>query len=97
MTTQELKDLAARHGLKIDGFHAGAGKFRDVYIGTGANYNDQRTLMSELRARNVGCKLSTVNVPEHPAYGKFFVEVTSFWWVETEQPADQHGPIEAEH
>lgn len=35
MTTQQLQEIVAKHGLTIDSFHGGAGKFRDVYIGIG--------------------------------------------------------------
>ncbi len=82
MTSEELQAIVAKHELHIDGWHAGAGRFRDVYVGTGASRERLSALRLELQGLGFkgSVKLSVVDVKEHPEYGRAFLEIASFYW-----------------
>lgn len=82
MTSRDLTILAARHCLTIDGFRGGAGKFRDIYVGTGANPVQLLAFVSEFKQRDSVIRPihRIVNVPGHKDFGKPYVEIPSFWW-----------------
>jgi hypothetical protein len=80
MTRVELEEIAGRHGIRVDGVHAGAGKFCDLYLGTGAS---RETLIRCQRDLELGglshTKITYVDNPEHPQHGQPMLEVPSFW------------------
>jgi hypothetical protein len=83
MTKETLEAILAKHGMKVDDSRGGAGKFRDLYIGTGQPIEKLVALWKELCAAD-GCfgltKITTVTNKEHPDHGKLMLEVGSFWW-----------------
>jgi hypothetical protein len=74
--------MLARHGLQIDGHQGGAGKFRDLYVGIGADYAKLTAFRTEFVATGtpMACMFTSVNVPTHPQYGKPMLEIKSYWW-----------------
>jgi hypothetical protein len=81
--TDRLQKIVEQHGMQIDGYHGGAGQFRDIYIGTGADYGRLRELRDALiAARFVDVKVTHVDNPDHNQHDKAMVEVSSFWWDE---------------
>lgn len=81
LTKEIVLKIAQENNLKVD-FHAGAGKFRDVYLGCGDSYASLTKLKQELVTKyNYNyAKISHVNNKEHPDYPKPFLELPSFWW-----------------
>lgn len=84
MNQQQLTEFLAQRGLKIDDFRAGAGKFRDIYTGTGQISGVLHEVTDDLRCRGVSAQVARVTNREHPDFGKSMVEIESFWW--DEQP-----------
>lgn len=83
MTVAQLKAACDGHGLTIDGFHGGAGKFRDVEIGVGAEYRRLLDLGRFLKQDyGVLFAIRHVDVEAHKDFGKAYLEVPSFWWDE---------------
>jgi hypothetical protein len=80
MDASQLVRIVESHGLTIDDWHGGAGSFRDLYIGTGADLKALLGLQEDLASHNVTSKLTHVNNREHPDHGKAMLEVPSFWW-----------------
>jgi hypothetical protein len=81
--TERLQKIVAEHGVGIDGWHGGAGQFRDLYIGIGDTYANLQRLRDALLAANVvDVKVTHVNNPDHEQHDKAMVEVSSFWWDE---------------
>ena len=81
MTVSELQAVLDKHGLKIDGWRGGAGKFRDLEIGVGAAAPLLAAIAAELGG-NVSARVTSVSNADHADYGKRYVEVSSFWWDE---------------
>lgn len=81
LTKAIVEQIAKENNLQID-FHAGAGKFRDVYLGIGASYEVLTKLKKELATKynDTYTKISRVTNSEHPDYPKPFLELPSFWW-----------------
>lgn len=79
MSREQLEAILAEYGLKVDGGHTGAGKFRDLYIGIGASRELLNTAMERLKREGMHCFISRVDNPEHPDYPKPFLEIPSFW------------------
>lgn len=81
MTRVQVAEIAAKHGVKIDGQHKGASRFVDLEIGVGADVSVLSALQGELVDSGIVCKttLRRVNNPDHEQYGKPYIEVASFW------------------
>lgn len=79
-TPADLAALADCYGLGLNDWRGGAGKFRDVCIGTGAAYHPLMGFVGACKAAGLLCRLQQVNVPDHPDCGKVYAEVSSFWW-----------------
>lgn len=83
MNAKRLQELVKSHGLEIDDYHGGAGKFRDVYIGTGAPYKILKETQKAIQEETfVEVVISTVTNKECADYGSTMLEVRSFWWDE---------------
>lgn len=79
--TEKLQQIIEQHGLKIDGWHGGAGQFRDLYIGTDADYGKLQALRDALLAANVvDVRITYVDNPDRHDHSKAMVQVSSFWW-----------------
>lgn len=82
MTAQQLTDILAQHGVKIDGYHGGAGKFRDVYAGTGEPSGLLHEVADDLKCRGIAAEVTRVTASGHPDFGQPMLEIDSFWWEE---------------
>lgn len=84
MTKARLEEVVKAHGLTVDMLREGAGKFRDVIIGTGAAWSLLHTVAQIVREESgmstSFVKVTTVSNPEHEQYGKPYLSVESFWW-----------------
>lgn len=78
MTIRELESVVAHHGLSINGYRGGAGKFRDLEIGVGATALQLAAFVADIKAR--GHTLVSVTNTDHKDCGKAYAEVGSFWW-----------------
>lgn len=94
ITAEQLETIVATHGLKIDEWRCGAGKFRDLSIGTGAPFKQLNALALELKkipgvttsdgatSPALIMHFDRVTNDEHPDFGKLYLEIESFWWEE---------------
>lgn len=82
MDMVQLRELMIRHGLKIDGLHAGAGRFRDLEIGVGALPRTLAAFAADVRAAGHTATVTRVTNHEHPDFAKAYVEIPSFWYEE---------------
>lgn len=81
--SKRLEALLAKHGLKIDDYLAGAGQFRDLYIGTGEPMEKLAAFIAEFRKHCITRpRLDYVDSHNHPNFGKVFVLIPSFCWGE---------------
>lgn len=80
MTVNQLTELVSAHGLTINSFRQGAGKFRNLEIGVGADYGNLMLARNDLRDAGLLACILRVNNSEHEDFGKFYVLVESFWW-----------------
>lgn len=85
MTVSELVALLERHGLQVNGWRGGAGKFRDVYVQSG-KAAAMAAARDELRAAGLLAKIDRGDNPGHPWHGKAFLAIESFWWDEPRRP-----------
>lgn len=91
MTTSVLNDVLTRHGLQVDEWRGGAGRFRDLYIGTGADVLTLLKCKDDFQGKGfTGAAVLYGDNPGHPAHGKPYLLLPSFWW--DEQPP---APISA--
>ena len=83
MTRAELDAFLAERGFQVDDArhpHASdSNHFADLYIGTGKPMADLLSLRNELDQLGIDASIGQGNNPGHPAFGKPFVEVKSFW------------------
>lgn len=79
-TPADLAALADSYGLTVDSTTGGAGKYRDVSIGTGAPYHNLAGFVAECKRAGLLARVQQVNNPGHEHYGKVYAEVSSFWW-----------------
>jgi hypothetical protein len=79
----QLDDMLAEAGMKVDDVrrpHASdSNLFCDLYIGTGKPVNELVLIRDRLNALGLDASIGRGNNPGHPAYGKQFVELKSFW------------------
>lgn len=79
----QLDDLLAEAGMKVDDVrrpHASdSNLFCDLYAGTGRSMGELVLMRDRLNALGLAASIGRGNNPGHPAYGKSFVEITSFW------------------
>jgi hypothetical protein len=80
LNASQLTAIICSHRLAIDEWRGGAGKFRDLYVGTGKPVDVLLRAQEELASHNVTSKLTHVSNREHPDYGKPMLEIPSFWW-----------------
>jgi len=84
MNLEQLKAMAKKHGLEVDPGHAGAGKFRDVEVGMGADYPQLNAFIADYKkAEPVAARmvaLRHVTNTDHPQLGKPYIEIGSFWY-----------------
>lgn len=83
MDKTALLSILSRHGLAISDSNAGAGKFRDLYIGVGADYSTLRACQADIIAAGLSralVKVDHCDNPQHPDHGKPHLEIGSFWW-----------------
>lgn len=83
--TGRLKSLLDLYGAKIDGWRGGAGRFRDLKIGVGLDYDTLSKLGDEILRlpgfpSNGEVTIETANIREHQDFGKHYIVVKSFWW-----------------
>lgn len=98
MTIDELKATAAEHGLTLDDWHGGAGKFRDVYVGTGQPMAALASFCRAIKRRGLDAYVELCTVKGHANYGKRYAVVSSFWWDEPRDIADEstlEDPLDA--
>lgn len=79
-TPADLAALADFFGLGLDDWRGGAGKFRDVNIGTGGTLHALQGFAAACQRAGIMCRVQQVNTPDHPDFGKLYAEVGSFWW-----------------
>lgn len=79
MNYAELKEFLAANDATLDGYHEGAGKFRDLEVSVGRDYAFLLSLKGSLKERNVASKIVSVTNPDHPQRGKLYLELPSFW------------------
>jgi len=88
MTIDQLNSVLGAHGVKIDSYGEGAGKFRTLYIGTGESHTRLRTIKTALDEADKAagspnpeiCHLTRVTNREHPDFGKPMLVIESYWW-----------------
>jgi hypothetical protein len=81
MTPSQVRIILARHGLRIEHTREGAGKFRDLEIGTGAPYATLNAAKQDLEKAGIGvtCTVTHVTNNQHHQYGKPYLSIQSFW------------------
>lgn len=84
MNAAQLTELVTQHGMTIDGWRSGAGKFRDVKIGVGRSFDELNAVVVNVSAIRPEmkrmCSITHVNNVGHKDYGKLYLEIKSFWW-----------------
>ena len=82
MTRKELDNFLSQHNLQVDDSNPGAGKFADLAVGTGEDFNKLQAVRTSL-GNTYSCKnmlaVKTVSNPGHKDYGKLYLEIASFW------------------
>lgn len=84
MSHDEFLKTLDELGLPISSWHGGAGKFRDLYIGTGLSHARLVNAKQTLEQRGLKClmRISHISNSDHEDYGKLMLEVQSYWWDE---------------
>jgi hypothetical protein len=80
MTGEQLTKIVSDHGLAITSWHGGAGQFRDLYIGVGADGSTLLRLQETLASQGISSRFTHTSNPDHPDHGKPMLEIPSFWW-----------------